>query len=144
MGASVGVPLLKVFGTVRAGVVTRQDVRRYMTRERDGKVRANREVALLSNLFKTAIDYGYANENPCLGIRRIRERPRKVIPLAGELDAFLAWLRGKGKEWAVIAAMAEFAGRTGALGAASFLRRRASRSGVTRPAWGASSSAMPA
>jgi len=106
-------PLLKVFGTVRAGVITRQDVRRYMTREREGKVRANREVALLSNLFKTAIDYGYANENPCLGIRRIRERPRKALPIAGELDAFLAWLRGKGKQWAVIAAMAEFAARAG-------------------------------
>jgi integrase len=58
-------------------------------------------------------DYGYANENPCLGIRRIRERPRKALPIAGELDAFLAWLRGKGKQWAVIAAMAEFAARAG-------------------------------
>ena len=39
------VPLLKIFGEARASTITRQDVRRYMTREREGKVRANREVA---------------------------------------------------------------------------------------------------
>lgn len=106
-------PLLKVFGAAQASIITRQDVRRYLTRERQGKVRANREIALLSNLFKTAIDYGYAPENPCLGIRRLKEHPRKALPIAAELGGFLAWLRGKGRQWTVIAGMAEFAARAG-------------------------------
>lgn len=114
-------PLLKVFGAAHAAAVTRQDVRRYLTREREGRVRANREIALLSNLFHLAIDYGYCNENPCLGIRRIKERARKVVPVVAELDAFLAWLRGKGRQWTVIAGMAEFAARTGSR-RAEFLR----------------------
>ena len=106
-------PLLKCFGKVRASLVTQPDIRRYMKRERQGKVRANREVALLSNLMKTAIDYGYATANPCVGIKYLKEHPRKMLPIEGELAAFLAWLRGKGKQSAVIAAMAEFAARAG-------------------------------
>jgi integrase len=107
-------PLLKLFGGSRPRSITRQDIRRYMIEERQRKVRANREVALLSNLFKVAIDFGCADENMCLGIRYLKERPRKTVPLAGELDAFLIWLRTRGTQWAVIAAMAEFAARTGA------------------------------
>ncbi|MFZ5540776.1 MAG: tyrosine-type recombinase/integrase [Pseudomonadota bacterium] len=106
-------PLLKVFGHVHASAITRQDVRRYMMRERGGKVRGSREVALLSNLMHLAIDYGYATENVCLGIKRVRERPRKVVPIAEEFDRYLAWLRGRGRQWRVIAAMAEFASKVG-------------------------------
>ncbi|MCX8005177.1 MAG: site-specific integrase [Burkholderiaceae bacterium] len=105
--------LLRVFGHVPASLITRQDIRRYLTRERGGKVRANREIAVLSNLMHVGIDYGYVAENPCVGVRRLKERPRRVVPVDLELDAFLSWLRSQGGQWSVIAGMAEFAARTG-------------------------------
>ncbi|MFS0827646.1 tyrosine-type recombinase/integrase [Pseudomonas phoenicis] len=44
---------------------------------RSGKTRANREIALLSHVFNTAREWGLTvKENPCLGIRKNKEKPR--------------------------------------------------------------------
>lgn len=107
-------PLLKVFGAMFSGALTQQMCRRYMKVEREGKVRANREMALLSNLMVVAIDHGFASGNPTAGMRRLKERPRKALPVGAELAKFVEWLQGRGKQWAVIAAMAQFAAKTGA------------------------------
>jgi integrase len=106
-------PLLRVFAAVHTSTITQPMVRRYMMVERGGKSRANHEAALLSNLMYVAIDHGYAQSNPCYGLKRVKTKPRKVVPIGAELAAYLKWLRGKGKQWSVIAAMAEFASKAG-------------------------------
>ena len=44
---------------------------------RKAKVRANREIALLSHIFKKAIRWGIVDVNPCIGIERNPEKPRE-------------------------------------------------------------------
>ncbi|AOI98079.1 hypothetical protein [Burkholderia sp. LA-2-3-30-S1-D2] len=56
-------------------------VSRYLHIERAAApVRANREVALLSNLIGLAIDRGEAKHNPCREVRRNEEQPRTEAP----------------------------------------------------------------
>ena len=44
---------------------------------RSAKTRANREIALLFHVFNTAREWGLTNkENPCLGVRKNKEKPR--------------------------------------------------------------------
>lgn len=44
---------------------------------RSAKTRANREIALLSHVFNTAREWGLTTrENPCLGVRKNKEKPR--------------------------------------------------------------------
>lgn len=51
---------------------------------RTAKVRANREIALLSHMFTIAREWGLTtNANPCFGVRRNKEKPRDYY--AGEL-----------------------------------------------------------
>lgn len=107
-------PLLKVFGSMRASSVTQQMCRHYMKVERKGIVRANREMALMSNLLGVAVDFGYAALNVTRGMKRLKERPRTIVPVADSISSLTAWLVGRGKQWAVIAAMAQFAAKTGA------------------------------
>lgn len=109
------VPLLRVFGAAPVGAIRPADCARYLRTERnDAPVRANREMALLANILNMALEAGAIDVNPCKGVRRNKERPRKVIPLTVELANFLAWLRSSGRQWPMIAAMAEFAAKSGA------------------------------
>ncbi|MFJ4256549.1 tyrosine-type recombinase/integrase [Pseudomonas monteilii] len=44
---------------------------------RSAKTRANREIALLSHVFNTAREWGLTTrDNPCLGVRKNKEKPR--------------------------------------------------------------------
>lgn len=44
---------------------------------RSAKTRANREIALLSHVFNTAREWGLTiRDNPCLGVRKNKEKPR--------------------------------------------------------------------
>ncbi|GFM49024.1 integrase [Pseudomonas cichorii] len=43
---------------------------------RTAKTRANREIALLSHVFTIAVEWGFANKNPCLNVRRNKEKAR--------------------------------------------------------------------
>lgn len=48
-------------------------------REKQGKkapVRANRELSLLSTVFAYGLEQGWCTVEPCLGVRRNKERPR--------------------------------------------------------------------
>lgn len=45
-------------------------------REREAKTRANREIAVLSNVMQQAVEMGLVNENPCRQVRRNPESPR--------------------------------------------------------------------
>lgn len=107
-------PLLKTFGAARASDIEAPDIARYLRVERaDAPVRANREVALLSNLIGLAIERGEANRNPCREVRRNEEQPRTeaVDPIA--FMKFAAWVPSLGGQWAVIGMAAEYAALAG-------------------------------
>ncbi|MBF6630289.1 MAG: tyrosine-type recombinase/integrase [Comamonas sp.] len=108
------VKLLEVMGDVPAALVRPTDIARYLRVERgDAPVRANREVALLSNLMNVAIERGEIDANPCKQIKKNSERPRTEAPEPAELSAFLDWLFRSGPHNRTIALMAEFAALAG-------------------------------
>jgi len=51
------------------------DARHYVD-ARTAKTRANREIALLSHVFIIAMEWGFAERNPCLAVRRNKEKMR--------------------------------------------------------------------
>ena len=104
------VPLLRVFGKVAAPLITPADIARYLRRERaEAPVRANREIALLSNLLNVALERGDITRNPCREVRRNTEVPRDVAPDPKDFSAFVTWLAKQTPRRAVLATMAEFA-----------------------------------
>jgi integrase len=59
---------------------------------RKAKIRANRELALLSHMFKKAIRWGVVDTNPCIGIERHPEKPRDRYVEDWEYQAFRAFV----------------------------------------------------
>jgi integrase len=106
--------LLKFFKNARASDIEAPDIARYLRKARaDAPVRANREIALLSNLIGLAIERGEAKHNPCREVRRNEEQPRSEAPDAKEFEAFSVWLSAKGGQKAVIGMAAEYAAVAG-------------------------------
>jgi len=107
-------PLLKVFGPYRASDIDAPAVARYLRIERsDAQVRANREIALLSNLIGLAIERGEAKHNPCREVRRNEEQPRTEAPDPEEFQAFADWLSAQGGQRAMVGMAAEYAALAG-------------------------------
>ncbi|UWF51958.1 tyrosine-type recombinase/integrase [Pseudomonas sp. N3-W] len=74
--------LRKSFEKAPIDSITPQVVAQYRD-ARTAKIRANREIALLSHMFTIAREWGLtANANPCFGVRRNKETPRDFY--AGE------------------------------------------------------------
>lgn len=68
--------LRKAFEQAPIDSITPQVVAQYRD-ARTAKVRANREIALLSHMFTIAREWGLtSNANPCFGVRRNKETPR--------------------------------------------------------------------
>jgi hypothetical protein len=102
------------FGKMAPAAIKALHVRRYLRVERaESPVRANREMALLSNLLNVAIDQGECELNVCRHVRRNKERPRKLAPAPETLQRFVAWAWARGGQAAVLSGMAEFAARSG-------------------------------
>ncbi len=107
-------PLLKVFGKLAPASIKPAHIARYLRVERiKAAVRANREVALLSNLMNLAIERGELDLNPCKQVRRNKERPRKKAPKAETLETFLKWAWSRKGQAPILAGMAEFASLAG-------------------------------
>ncbi|MGN6656026.1 MAG: tyrosine-type recombinase/integrase [Rhodanobacter sp.] len=107
-------PLIGTFGDMRASDLDATHVARYLRRERAAApVRANREVALLSNLIDLAIERGEAKHNPCREVRRNEEQPRTEAPDPADFKAFSAWVSTLGGQRAVIGMAAEYAALAG-------------------------------
>lgn len=107
-------PLIGVFGEMAPDAITPSQIRHYMrVHRKDAEVRANREAALLSNLFNLAIDRGELEANPCRQVRRNKERPRKKAPDGQVLERFLAWAQALPGQPPILAGMAEFAALAG-------------------------------
>lgn len=68
--------LLPVFGTMPIDQIQPHHIKRYLNL-RTGKVRANREKALVSCIFNFARENGYTNvSNPCIGVKGNKELGR--------------------------------------------------------------------
>ncbi|MCG1042537.1 tyrosine-type recombinase/integrase [Mycetohabitans sp. B8] len=107
-------PLLEAFGDMRAADIDATHVSRYLRIERaSAPVRANREIALLSNLIGLAIDRGEAKHNPCREVRRNEEQPRTEAPDLAQFLAFSGWLASQGGQRAMIGMAAEYAALAG-------------------------------
>lgn len=75
--------LRNAFGGAPIDVMTPQVIAQYRD-ARTAKVRANREIALLSTMFTFAREWGLTDKaNPCFGLRRNKETPRDFY--AGEI-----------------------------------------------------------
>lgn len=105
-------PLLQVFGTLPASQLKASHVATYLDK-RSAPVRANREIALLSNLMELAIRRDLAETNPCRQVRRNKEAARSRNVRPDELQAFLEWAYTQGERAGVLAAMAEFCALAG-------------------------------
>jgi integrase len=79
--------LREVFGHMRPDEITPPDIYAYMD-GRGAPVRANREKALLSNVFSYAIRWGAGKDNPCRHVKRNPEVRRERLPEPEELTAF--------------------------------------------------------
>lgn len=79
--------LRAVFGAMRPTDVKPRHVAQYLS-VREAKVRGNREVALLSHVFKKALNWGVVEMNPCHGIERNEEQPRDRLVTDEELEIF--------------------------------------------------------
>ena len=107
-------PLLKVFGPISPADVLPSHCSRYLRVERAAAPkRANREMALMSNLMNLAIERGDILTNPTKQVRRNKERPRKDAPEPETLINFLSWARQRAGQAQILAGMAEFAALTG-------------------------------
>lgn len=88
--------LRPVFGEMWPEDVEPKHIYAFM-RLRNAPVRANRDVAVLSNVMTQAIRMGLVNANPCKQVRRNEEHPRTREVLDSEIVAFLphcpAWLQ---------------------------------------------------
>src|SRR5690606_4378294 len=67
--------LIAVFGKMSPADVTPQDIYAYMD-QRGKPIAANREVSLLSSVFKAGIRWGVVSQNPCSLVQRHSEKPR--------------------------------------------------------------------
>lgn len=78
--------LRRVFGDVGINALQPTDVAQYLHR-RTHSVAGNREMAVLSSVFNYAMRLGFANSNPCRGVRRNRENRRERLPTPAEIAA---------------------------------------------------------
>lgn len=101
--------LVWTFGQMRIGSLTTADVAQFLEkRKKAGRAHSgNRERAVLSAAYEFGMRNGFATSNPCRGVRRNKEKPRKRYVTTEELQAavdkapaqfqellFAAWLTG--------------------------------------------------
>jgi integrase len=104
----------QTFAKARPDVIKPPVLARYLRVERaEAPVRANREMALMSNLMNLAVEIGKIETNPCKQIRRNHETPRQESPEPEVLQAFLEWARKRSRAAQVLAGAAEYAALAG-------------------------------
>jgi integrase len=81
--------LRKAFADAPIEAITPPVVAQYRD-ARTAKTRANREIALLSHVFSMALEWGFAERNPCLAVRRNKEKVRDFYAADEIWDAVYA------------------------------------------------------
>jgi hypothetical protein len=81
----------QIFGHMAPGDLEPTHVAQYLERRKlkGAAVSGNRERACLSSVFEFAMRRGWVNSNPCRGVRRNREAPRKTLIESQDLRATL-------------------------------------------------------
>lgn len=103
-----------VLGSMPIAHITAPIVARYVRIEReDAPVRANREKALLSNLFAHGIDLGACEANPAKQVRPNEEEAKTEAPDPAVLATFLGWVDQQTPQRRIIGLAAEYASRAG-------------------------------
>lgn len=103
-----------VLGAMQIAHITAPIVARYVRIEREAApVRANREKALLSNLFAHGIDLGVCESNPAKQVRPNEEEPRTTAPDPELLQRFLAWVGQQTPQRRIIGLAARYASLAG-------------------------------
>ena len=69
------VKVREVFGDCHLDSVRSSDIAMYLDR-RSAKAQGNREVAMLSSVYSSAMRWGWVDVNPCRGVRRNTEKRR--------------------------------------------------------------------
>ena len=106
--------LEKVFAKGVVAATKPKDIAYYLREHRaSAPVVANREVALLSNLFNLAVELGDIDRNPCKEVRRNPEESRDRLVEMEEFEPFVAWALQQGSSNVVLVSMAQFAALTG-------------------------------
>ncbi|WP_422421821.1 tyrosine-type recombinase/integrase [Pseudomonas sp. GZD-222] len=83
--------LRAAFSEAPIDAITPQIIAQYRDK-RTGKVRANREIALLSHIYNMAREWGITEkENPATGVRKNKERPRDFYAGPEIWDAVYRW-----------------------------------------------------
>jgi integrase len=80
--------LIAYFGEMKPSHIEQSDIYEYLDIRRKAPVAANREIALLSNVFTKMKRWGIKIENPCLGIEKHKEKPRDRYVHDEELALF--------------------------------------------------------
>ncbi|MET3052075.1 tyrosine-type recombinase/integrase [Pseudomonas alkylphenolica] len=79
------------FNEAPIDAITPQIIAQYRDK-RSGKVRANREISLLSHIYNMAREWGITErENPAAGVRKNKERPRDFYAGPEIWDAVYRW-----------------------------------------------------
>jgi integrase len=90
--------LRKVFDSAPISSITPQHIAQYRDK-RTAKVRANRELALLSHVYNMAREWGFTtHENPCRGVRKNKETPRDYYADSDVWDAVYKHARDELKD----------------------------------------------
>jgi integrase len=106
--------LAKVFDAGVVALIKPKDIVYYLRVYRKGApVVANREVAVLSNLFNLAVESGDIDRNPCRDVRRNKEAPRTRLVREAEFSPFVAWALQQGHSAVVLVSMAQFSALLG-------------------------------
>lgn len=99
--------LRKVFEDAPINAIKPQHIAQYRD-ARTAKVRANREMARLSHIYNTAIEWGMAETNPVQGVRKNKEKPRDYY---AEDEVFEAVLKHASSELKDIMGIAYLTGQ---------------------------------
>lgn len=79
--------LKKVFAKVPTHAVLPTHIAKYLdTRGQTSKVRANREISLLSHIFSYGMRWGAINSNPCIGVAKHKEKGRDRYIMDNEFE----------------------------------------------------------
>lgn len=78
-----------VFGHCKPSDIRPFDIGQYLD-HRSAKVAANREIALLSHIYRKGMRWGLADQNPCQGVERNKESPDRRYIEDWEFEAVLS------------------------------------------------------
>lgn len=108
------VQIIKILGAMPIGSLTAPMVAKYVHIEReDAPTRANREKALLSNLFAHGILLGVCESNPAKSVQPHEEEPRTEAPNPAVLLRFLEWVMTQTPQRQLVGLAARFASLAG-------------------------------